>query len=155
MPVTTLKSLNNQQNFLRILIFSVVTIMIWIAFTIFRTQQTTQISPELQKMALPLTPTIDMDVISRIDQKKSYSDQELSSFPVYGLVIDKTGQQTIQIINGQGAGQTTTTTATPASESAKIAAPEVTTEPAPSPETSVDTTQSTGSSTSSDTGTAQ
>ncbi|CAN5288309.1 hypothetical protein BH10PAT2_BH10PAT2_0470 [soil metagenome] len=112
MPVTTLKSLNNQQNFLRILIFSVVTIMIWIAFSIFRTQQTPQISAELQKMALPLNPTINLDVINRIDQKKAYSDAELGNFPIYGVVQDKSGGQSITVINDQAIPEATPATNT-------------------------------------------
>ncbi len=130
MPKTTLKSLNNQQNFLRILIFSVVTIMIWIGFTIFRTQQTTQISPELQQMALPLTPTISLDVIDRIDQKKTYTDQELSSFPIYALQTDSSGAQSISPLKTgaqtQASGGLQTLLASPAPS------PEATAEPTPS-----------------------
>ncbi len=109
---TTIKSLQNQQTFLKLLIFSFVTVMIWIAFSIFSSQQKPQISAELQKMAIPLSPNIDMDVISRIEQKKDYSDQELSNFVIYTLVQDKTGGQVITTSNG-GPVPTTSSTAAP------------------------------------------
>ncbi len=106
MPINaSIKSLYNQQNFVRILIFSVVTVMIWIGFSIFRTQQTTQISAELQQMSLPLNPTINMDLINRIDAKKTYTDQELSLFPIYALTADRTGADTIAVINGVAPAQ--------------------------------------------------
>lgn len=107
MKEPTLEALRHQQIFLRILIFSIVTIMIWVGFTLFRSQQVVQIPAELQKMAIPLTPTIDLDVVTRIEQKKDYTDQELSNFPIYLLSNDKNGGQNFNIMAGTGTNQST------------------------------------------------
>ncbi len=113
---TTLKSLNNQQTFLKLLIFSFVTVMIWIGFSIFSSQQKPQISEELQKMAIPLSPHIDMDVISRIEQKKSYTDAELENFTIFVVTTDRSGAQIISTKDGSpvNAQQTQQSQSTPA-----------------------------------------
>ena len=97
---TTLQSLNNQQTFLRLLIFSFVTVVLWVGFSIFSSQQKPQISEELQKMAVPLNPNLNLEVVSRIEQKKSYSDEELSNFTIFTVVQDKTGAQSITTLDG-------------------------------------------------------
>ena len=77
------------------MIFTLVTIMIWVGLSIFQTQQRTGISEELQQLALPLNPNINTEVLNRINQKRSYSPEELADFPVYRLTRDAEGNDKI------------------------------------------------------------
>jgi len=96
-PLTGLKQ---KQGLLRILVFSLATIFIWIIYSLFHSQNTTEISPELLKLAEPLNPNINIDVLQRIEQKKVYSDTELSSFPINRVVLQSDGSE--QIVRGFG-----------------------------------------------------
>lgn len=91
----TIDSLKQKQAFLKVLIFSLVTIMIWVGFSIFRSQNTTSISPELLALAVPLNPNINLNVINTIKNKRQFTDNELSSFTIYKLVQLPGGQQQI------------------------------------------------------------
>lgn len=62
------------------------TIMIWVGFSLFHSQRTSSISPELTKLALPLTPTINQAVLESLEAKQTYTDQELSGFTIYKTV---------------------------------------------------------------------
>jgi hypothetical protein len=94
MPVT-IDTLKHKQWFLRILVFSFVTVIIWVGLSLFRSQQATVIPEELQKLARPLNPNINLDVISRIEQKRAFSEAELSNFPVYRVIRLKSGEQVV------------------------------------------------------------
>ncbi len=90
-----LQDLKQRQAVLRILIFTFVTAMIWIGISIFRTQQVTETSPELLRLAEPLNPNINLEVVSRIEQKKGYQSEELTDFPLFLFTEDETGKKTV------------------------------------------------------------
>jgi hypothetical protein len=90
-----LHGLKQKQAFLRILIFSLVTVIIWVGLSIFRTQQQTSVSSELQKLSEPLNPNINTTVLDRIEQKRVYSAEELTNFTIYRIVVDKNGKEEI------------------------------------------------------------
>ncbi|GEM_PF-995913 len=94
---TQLSQLQQKQTFLKILIFTLVTVIVWVGLTLFRTQRETGISPELLKMAEALNPNINEEVISQIEQKRAFSPEELSDFPVYSIVTSKTGEESIVV----------------------------------------------------------
>lgn len=94
-----ISSLHQRQTLLKIMIFTLVTAVIWVGLTLFRTQQRTEISQELIKLAEPLNPNINLSVITRIEEKKGYSDQELSDFPIYSIVTDGANGEKIVIFN--------------------------------------------------------
>jgi len=123
-----LSSLQHSQALLRILVFSFFTVIVWIGFTLFQSQQQTGISPDLQLMAVPLNPNIDTQVIDRIQQKHFYTDQELSNFPIFRVVVDQGGVEHIvtspaTVDNGSGT-QTlpATPTATPSANTGPFSA---------------------------------
>jgi len=86
-----LSSLRIKQQALYILIFSFVTVVIWISGSLFRSQTKTGIAPDLLELATPLSPTINVDLINRIEQSSNYSDQDLSKFQIYKLIKSKDG----------------------------------------------------------------
>jgi hypothetical protein len=106
---SAISRLQKQQGLLRVLIFSFVTVMVWIGFSLFQSQQHTGISPELQKMAVPLNPNIDLTVIERIRQKRSFSPQELQNFPIYKIIQTHEGE-VIVTDKSQVPGETPTPT---------------------------------------------
>ncbi len=99
-----LGNLQQKQTLLRILVFTLVTVVIWVALTLFRSQQKTGIAPELQKLAEPLNPNIDVQVIERIEAKKAYSEADLQNFTILKIVRNKEGED--QIIDGALPAQT-------------------------------------------------
>ncbi len=123
-----LSSLQHSQTLLRIFVFSFFTVIVWIGFTLFQSQQQTGISPELQQMAVPLNPNIDTQVINRIQQKHFYTDDELSNFPVFRVVVDQGGVEHIVTTpatadNGQVAQTTPAApTATPSASTGPFSA---------------------------------
>jgi hypothetical protein len=129
----SLNNLQQKQTLLRILVFTLVTVVIWVALTIFRSQQKTGISPELQKLAEPLNPNIDIQVIERIEQKKAYTESELQSFPILKIIRNKEGED--QIVGGS----------VPLPETSSSSSLLQLTAPAPSPSPSVTPSSSTSS----------
>jgi hypothetical protein len=91
----TVDTLKHKQWFLRILIFSLVTAMIWVGVSLFRSQQKTAIPEDLLNLAKPLNPNIDTATLSRIEEKKSYSAEELQNFPVYRVIRLKNGEEKV------------------------------------------------------------
>lgn len=96
---TQLAQLQQKQTFLKILIFTLVTVMVWVGLTLFRTQQRTGITPELLKMAEALNPNINEAVLSEIEQKRAYSPEELNDFPIYSITTDRTGEQQLVVFS--------------------------------------------------------
>lgn len=96
---TQLSTLQRNQTFLKILIFTLVTVIIWVGMTLFRTQRSTEISPELIRLSEPLNPNINLAVIERIEQKRSFTPEELADFPIYSLFVSRTGEEQMVVFN--------------------------------------------------------
>ncbi len=66
--------INNQyqkklgKDFFRLSILTLATVIIWIGMTVYRTLNSSQTKPEVKKLLLPLTPTLDLDTIEKIRQ---------------------------------------------------------------------------------------
>lgn len=84
-----LNKIKHQQQMLAILIFAFVAIMVWIAATLFTSQQKTSISKDLLKMAQPLTPIINQEVVQRLRKKGVFPSNQLQKFPIYMISKDK------------------------------------------------------------------
>ena len=97
----TLKNFKHQQQALVILIFTLIAAMIWISASLFNSQRKLGISDEQLKLSKPLTPTIDEKTLLRLEQKQAYSNQELSQFPIYMILKDKSQIETIVEIGTQ------------------------------------------------------
>lgn len=118
-----LDALRKREGLFRVLMFSLVTVLFWIGFTIYFSQQKTKIPPEVQRYALPLNPTIDAAALTQIGQLRAFSPQELADFPIYDSVIDEEGFVQIRVIGSDlqigtesATPITTDTTATSAAE---------------------------------------
>ncbi len=87
-----IKKLQQSKQFLAILILLFVALLFWIIISLISSQTTEKISPELQKLAKPLTPVIDTQVFEKITAKRQYSNEELSSFTIYKVLVSKDGR---------------------------------------------------------------
>lgn len=138
---SSLDSLQQRQIFMRLLIFSLITVMVWVFFSLFRTQQQTQIPPELLKLAEPLNPTIDLDTLNKIEQERGFSASDMQGFSIYRIERDPTsGQERISTVGNSAlpassapAGQSASSSGSPATVRATPTptAPPATTEPTP------------------------
>jgi hypothetical protein len=105
MQMLTINNLKHRQAYLRIGIFSLVTVMIWVGYSIYHSQQQTVVSQDLQKHALPLNPNIDTTIVDRIENKKTYSEAELSNFTIYRRVQTSDGKDEIVTNTGEKISQ--------------------------------------------------
>ncbi len=87
-----IKKLQQNKQFLTIMILLFVSLLFWIIISLISSQTTKKISPELQKLSKPLTPVIDTDVFDVISQKKEYSQDELSAFTIFKVLLSRDGK---------------------------------------------------------------
>jgi hypothetical protein len=88
-----LTGIKNRQQFLYILVFSMAAVGVWVGSSIFFSQKKTGIDSALQKLAIPLNPSINVDILNRIQAKKTFSDAELTDFGIYKLVSSRDGKE--------------------------------------------------------------
>jgi hypothetical protein len=102
---TQFSSLQHKQTLLKIMIFTLVTVIIWVGLTLFRTQRETGITPKQQLLAEPLNPNINMSVLERLEQKRYYTPEELADFPIYSLVVTKAGEEQLVVFSAADRSQ--------------------------------------------------
>ena len=91
-----LKQMKHGQQIFAIIILIFVLVLSWIFVEIFSGQQQTKISPALTKAALPLTPQLDTEVLTEIEEKRVFTAQELENFPIYKVIsINRGKEQTV------------------------------------------------------------
>jgi hypothetical protein len=81
--------LRRNQQFLYVGVFTVVAVIIWVSGSLFQSQRKTGISRELQLMAEPLNPNINTFALDRIEQKTTYSDQDLEGFDIFVVNLEE------------------------------------------------------------------
>lgn len=64
-----------------------VMVVFWILASIFATSKTSSVSTELRELAKPFVPRLESKAFEEIMSKRLFSEDELSSFPVY--IFDK------------------------------------------------------------------
>lgn len=81
--LSLLASLRRREGLLRILIFTLVTVLIWIGFEIYLSQQKTVVSEDFQPYTMPLNPNIDRAVLQEMQNLRSFTDEELQDFSLF------------------------------------------------------------------------
>jgi len=84
-----LKQLKHRNTLIVILVLLFISIFIWTGVSIISSTTTSQLPENIKKLAIPLNPSIDRQILSGIENKQVLSDQELESFPIYKLILDK------------------------------------------------------------------
>ena len=87
-----IKKLQKNKQFLIILMLLFVALLFWMTISLITSQTTEKISLELTTLAKPLTPSIDITVLDKIEQKRSYSSEELSAFTIFKVLISRDGK---------------------------------------------------------------
>lgn len=85
-------SLRHNQYFLALLVLLFVSIIVWTSVSIVTSQKESKVSPKLQQLAKPLTPTISTEVIDELENKRVYSAEDLAAFPIYKIVVSQDGR---------------------------------------------------------------
>jgi hypothetical protein len=93
-----LENIQRQKKLLIGLILFFVVIIFWLIISIFITQRRTLVSSELMKLAQPLVPSLNREVLDRLEDKAYFSDNQLDRFSIYVLVDDRSAQ-TMQIMD--------------------------------------------------------
>lgn len=81
-----------KQQLLYVMIFTFVTVVIWIGGSLLISQKKSGISPDLLELAKALNPNINVRLIEELELRKSYREDELGEFPIYKLIKSKDGQ---------------------------------------------------------------
>jgi len=101
------KALQDHQKLLTVMIFSLLTVVVWVVVSLLSSQRTDTIDPELTALSKPLNPSINTEVLSQIEQKRAYTQAELADFPIY---VRKTTTQEVMPFSGATRSPTPTAT---------------------------------------------
>lgn len=83
--------LKNKQHLLYLMLFSLATVIIWVTISLITSQKRPGISPELQKLATPLNPTLNQETLRKVEQKEYFSEGDLRDFPIYKVITSSNG----------------------------------------------------------------
>ncbi len=72
----TIESLKHRRALLNALIFFFVTAVVWVGFAILRSQTVTKLPENMSRLATPLNPNIDLEVVTRIGAKRSVTIED-------------------------------------------------------------------------------
>lgn len=87
-----IKKLKQNKLFLTILILLFVSMLFWIIISLVSSQSSEKIPAELTLISKPLTPVIDTEILSTIEQKRVYTQDELSGFTIYKVIVSRDGR---------------------------------------------------------------
>ncbi len=85
-------NLKQRQRVLQILVFSLITIMVWVGLSLFQSQKKSAIDAELKTLAKPLNPNIDIETVTNLESKKYFEEFQLRAFPIYKIIISPDGK---------------------------------------------------------------
>lgn len=88
-------SLLHRQQLLYVMVFTFMTVVIWVGISVATSQKTTQIDPNLKKLALPLNPSLNIQVIGALEEKQTFDQAELASFPIYKIILNRDGSEQV------------------------------------------------------------
>jgi len=74
--------------FIALILFFVV-ILTWILVSIFASQTKQAIGPELIKLAEPLVPNLNTQLLDDLQEKRYFSDEQLEKFSIYVLLSER------------------------------------------------------------------
>lgn len=85
--------LKNQRSVLVGLLFLLVIVVFWIGIGLFSSQKKFAVPKAMRDLAKPLSPILDEPTLSKIEQKRSFTPEELQSFTIYKIVVNETTKQ--------------------------------------------------------------
>lgn len=94
---TEFAKMKHKRQLLSIFILLLICIIGWGVITLFSSQKTSKIDPELVELAKPLSPVIDTEIFAILEQKRLFTDEELQKFAIYRIYVDAKAQKEIVI----------------------------------------------------------
>lgn len=64
--------MEDDRDLLLISLFTFLTVGLWIFFELVKTTKTTTLTPTVQQAITPLTPTLDTDILTVLENKQTY-----------------------------------------------------------------------------------
>jgi len=114
--------LKHKRQLLTILTLLFICVIGWGIVSLFASQQKSKVDSELVKLAQPLVPNLDLETLNSLESKRSFTDEELTNFPIYRIYVDqRTREEKIISIDEP----LPTTTPIPTARPAATAAPQV------------------------------
>lgn len=86
-----LQKFKQQKTVLALLIFTFIIILFWTVLSILESQRTVIVEKELIELSKPLTPRLDQEIFTTIEQKNWYQSQDLKEFEIYTLKENEQG----------------------------------------------------------------
>ena len=71
----------SKKNLLRIVVFTTITVFIWIAFDVYRNLSKSSIPQVLKEQLEPLNPNFNKEVLESLKKRKHITSEELNSVP--------------------------------------------------------------------------
>lgn len=90
-----LEKIKSDKKMLIALVFALVAIFVWVAVSLLATSKKQLTSPDVTKLAEPLVPTLDQQVLEKLEAKRYFDSEELETFPIYALVELDSGDYTL------------------------------------------------------------
>jgi len=84
--------LRQETKLLWALILALVAVLFWILVSILSPKKQQVISPELRKLAEPLNPSLNQEVLNSLLARTYYEDEELETFSIFALIETEIGQ---------------------------------------------------------------
>lgn len=95
-----LEKIKSEKKLLLTLVFAMVALFLWVVVSLISTRGQQVISPELSKLAEPLVPTLDQNVLEKLENKSYIEPDQLESFPIYALVETSGGEyQLVDVVS--------------------------------------------------------
>lgn len=76
-----LKRTEEYKNLFNLSVLTLIVVVLWMVFDIYRTWQKTTVTQVLQNILEPIEPSFDRKTLDALKQKKSISEEELSKVP--------------------------------------------------------------------------
>lgn len=64
--------MNSDRDLLLVALFTFLTVTMWVAFEFIKTSKTSTVSTTVQTVIAPINPSLDVDVLTQIKDKKVY-----------------------------------------------------------------------------------
>ena len=80
--------LKHKRQLLTILTLLFICVIFWGIVSLFSSQQVTKVDAKLLKLSTPITPNLDLETLNTLEEKRSFTDEELTNFPIYRLYTD-------------------------------------------------------------------
>lgn len=92
--------LKQRKQTLTIMILLLICMMGWGIVSVFSSQRASKVDATTTALAKQLNPVIDITVLNSLETKRSFTDEELSNFTIYKVVVDpKTQEEVIMTID--------------------------------------------------------